>query len=223
MSKPRGKKPQAKAKSEQAVAPVLQDALDATLAGKAEAAVDTLLALLQREPANATARHLLGAQYAKAGRTEEAAMEMAMALELNPGLHLARFQLGLLLCTNGVVDKAAAIWAPLDALGEEHVLQRFKTGMLLMMRERYDDARSALQEARTANLDLPALNGEIDVALQAIAEATGAAQGAALPEAPQVKPPEAKEETKTEEPAEEETGDNEHILVSTYSQSRTLH
>ena len=220
MSKPQADKKTRKPKSgkatvrESSVAALFDGALAASREGRHDAAIETLTAILQRDPKHARARHLLGAEYAQTGKINEAIIEMAVALELEPTMALARFQLGLLLLTSSKRDQAAAVWAPLDTLGAEHVLNLFKIGMLQMADGDFAACRASLTTAVAENTVLPILNDELATALRALdqAESAQATQEAGEPQT-----------IENEADQEAPSGADSHILVSTYAGTTTTH
>ena len=214
MTKPKSAKKPTKAANAK-IEKQFERALAASLKSQPEVAIADLNEVLQRDPYHARARHLLGAEYAQAGKIDDALLEMATALELNPDMPLARFQLGLLLITCARTDDAAKVWAPLDALGADHVLNRFRSGMMQMVQGHFEPARQVLAIAIAENTELPALNREMAIVIDTIDVAI--ADAAKQVQKPVEKPAEMPEEQVAEDP------NAQHILVSSYVQSPTVH
>ena len=101
--------------------------------------------VLEADPENAFAYHMMGGIHASAGNPEEALLAMSQAVELRPDWSEARFQLGLYQLMSGRVKLAETIWEPLDALEEEDPLRLFKRGMLHLVADEWDACIEALE------------------------------------------------------------------------------
>lgn len=150
------------------VSALMAQALHTSERGELEELIALLHQVLALDADHATARHLLGAALAQVGRIDEALVEFQRAVERNPTMAVARFQYGLLLHTAGQLAAARAQWSQLASLGEHHVLNRFATAMEQVTEGRYDEARRVVLVALTDNKDLPVINRDLQVLLEAL-------------------------------------------------------
>ncbi len=146
---------------------------------------------------------LLAAELVHAKELDRAEAAYTAALQLAPDFAIARFQLGLLQFTSARPAVAQATWAPLELLGERNPLRLFKAGLELLAQDRFEEARRFLEEGLSVNPDNPALNRDMQLVLDRIAQVTGSTGPAAGPGAPA--------------PPSHPEG---HFLVSTYRNTR---
>jgi tetratricopeptide (TPR) repeat protein len=107
-----------------------QPALDLA-EGRLDAARDVLRAMLQREPTNLAAAHLLGEVLAREGDLGAAEPLLAHVVAAAPGLHLARLAYALVLQRVGKAAEALAALRPLLAREPRHNRTRMAKGALL--------------------------------------------------------------------------------------------
>jgi tetratricopeptide (TPR) repeat protein len=120
-----------------------------------------LRAAIQREPANAELRYLLGAELAQRREYPEAVAAMHTALDINPKLHFARLQLGLLYLTMSQPDHSLAVWAPLEELDETAALKAFKRGLEALIRDDFPTCIGFLQQGIDLNKHNTTLNDDM--------------------------------------------------------------
>ncbi|HWE44625.1 MAG TPA: tetratricopeptide repeat protein [Caulobacteraceae bacterium] len=95
---------------ESSAASLLDDALSAHARGEADAAADLYAAVIEREPAQATALHNLGVLRADQGRADEALGLIHRAIEAEPGTPEAHANLASLLQRSGRLEEARAAY-----------------------------------------------------------------------------------------------------------------
>lgn len=120
-----------------------------------------LRAAIQREPANAELRYLLGAELAQRREYPAAVAAMHTALDINPKLHFARLQLGLLYLTMSQPDHSLAVWAPLEELDESAALKAFKRGLEALIRDDFPACIGFLQQGIDLNKHNTTLNDDM--------------------------------------------------------------
>jgi tetratricopeptide (TPR) repeat protein len=120
-----------------------------------------LRAAIQRDPANAELRYLLGAELAQLREYPEAVASFQTALEINPKLHFARLQLGLLYMTLAQPDHSLAVWAPLEELDETAALKAFKRGLEALIRDDFPTCIGYLQRGIDLNKHNTTLNDDM--------------------------------------------------------------
>jgi tetratricopeptide (TPR) repeat protein len=177
-----------------AQADYIADLLQRIATAPPDQAAALLLDAAQMHPDDARPLLLLGAEFAQAREYDRAEAAYLAAVQRAPQFAIARFQLGLLQFTSGRPAVATLTWAPLDELPEGEPLRIFKRGIECLARDAFDEARTLLEQGIAANTSNPALNRDMQMLLQRIAQQ----QGSAVPS----------------EEASEETG--AHFLVSAY-------
>jgi tetratricopeptide (TPR) repeat protein len=120
-----------------------------------------LRAAIQRDPANAELRYLLGAELAQLREYPEAVASIRSALEINPKLHFARLQLGLLYMTMAQPDQSLSVWAPLEELDETAALKAFKRGLEALIRDDFPTCIGYLQRGIDLNKHNATLNDDM--------------------------------------------------------------
>jgi Flp pilus assembly protein TadD len=124
--------------------------------------------LLHSYPADPRLHFLKGSLLAALSRFDEALAPFTQAVRLNPQFPIARFQLGLLQLTSGDAAAAAATWAPLEALDPEQPLRLFAEGLLRLAADEFALAEALLRRGVAANAELPPLNRDMQVVLDAM-------------------------------------------------------
>lgn len=157
-------------------------AMQASDCGATQELIGLLEQVLALEPEHAAARHLLAAAFAQIGRIDEALAEFEHALERNPTMAVARFQYGLLLFSSGKMTEARDIWSQLASLGKAHVLNRFAAILECMQEGRLDVARRLALSALADNKDLPVINVDLQLLLDALPPAEDVENVAAMSE-----------------------------------------
>jgi tetratricopeptide (TPR) repeat protein len=183
-----------------------------------------------RADASAQALFLLGSEYAQVGLFAEAAEHMSRALVVSPDLAIARFQLGMLHLTSGQPELAQAVWAPLATLQDGHpqaaYLKPFHRGMEHLIADRFDEALAALSAGVEANLENPALNGDMRKVIDAIQHLPGSAAAAAPTTFPPVAGASGAGETQALAQApglEEDSLEPSHLFINAYTHSGKPH
>jgi tetratricopeptide (TPR) repeat protein len=120
-----------------------------------------LRAAIQRDPANAELRYLLGAELAQLREYPEAVASIRSALDINPKLHFARLQLGLLYMTMAQPDQSLTVWAPLEELDETAALKAFKRGLEALIRDDFPTCIGYLQQGIDLNKHNTTLNDDM--------------------------------------------------------------
>jgi tetratricopeptide (TPR) repeat protein len=120
-----------------------------------------LRAAVQRDPANAELRYLLGAELAQLRAYPEAVDSFRSALEINPKLHFARLQLGLLYLTMAQPEHSLSVWAPLEELDETAALKAFKRGLEALIRDDFPACIGFLQQGIDLNKHNTTLNDDM--------------------------------------------------------------
>jgi tetratricopeptide (TPR) repeat protein len=119
----------------------------------------------ERNPQDAQARYLFGAELAQSGHYERAVTEMKVAVQLQPTLDTAHLQLGLLLLTLARPSEAIAAWQPLDRLDERAALRLFKRGLEALIRDDFALCTQLLTAGIAANTTNPALNRDMNLVI----------------------------------------------------------
>ncbi|MBN1485410.1 MAG: tetratricopeptide repeat protein [Chloroflexia bacterium] len=130
----------------------IQKAVEHLREGRPAEAVETLEALVEREPENAAAYQELAAAQFKLLRFKPAAAAAQRALELDPSLHRPHGILAWIALNRRRYDEAeAALRAQLGALPQDEPGHRAavhnQLGFLYFRRRRYDEAKAALGRA----------------------------------------------------------------------------
>lgn len=120
---------------------------------------------------------LLAAEYVHAGEIDRAEAAYIAALQRAPDLAIARFQLGLLQLTSARPAAAQATWAPLGALPEADPLRLFRDGLEMLAQDRFDEATRLLMQGMARNDTNPALNRDIQMVLDRVAQLAGPGGG----------------------------------------------
>ncbi len=137
-------------------------AIDATKQGDHHAALNYLHEVLDREPSNALALYLLGAEHAELGLYERAIENIEKSLEINPSQQVAQFQLAMLYTQVDLNDRARSTWEELQDKTDMPNLNLFVKGMLLLMDEDFETGIQVLNEGLALETDNPALNRSIE-------------------------------------------------------------
>jgi tetratricopeptide (TPR) repeat protein len=127
-----------------------------------------LRAAIQRDPANAELRYLLGAELAQRREYPEAVAAMHTALEINPKLHFARLQLGLLYLTMSQPDHSLVVWAPLEELEETAALKAFKRGLEALIRDDFPTCIGYLKQGIDLNKHNATLNDDMTLLIERV-------------------------------------------------------
>jgi Flp pilus assembly protein TadD len=125
--------------------------------------------LIIEYPDDGRLHFLRGSLLAGIGRLIEALSALRRAVELVPDMAIARFQLGFFLLTSGEAAEALSVWGPLALLPDSHYLRLFVGGLTHLIRDEFADASRLLEEGIAANEENPALNGDMTLLLQQIA------------------------------------------------------
>jgi tetratricopeptide (TPR) repeat protein len=157
---------------------LLHLALQASKTGQHESCVLLLKRLLAKDPQNARAFYLLGAEHAQIGLYDRAKDEMARAIELSPGMHAARFQLGMLFITSGQVEPALTAFAPLSADSASEPFHSFAKGMEFLAQDAFSECKEALEHGIATNHSNEPLNDDMRKILAAIEAKVDAAVAA---------------------------------------------
>jgi len=126
---------------------------------------------VERNPKDAQARYLFGAELAQAGQYERAVGEIRAAVQLQPSLYTAYLQLGLVLLTLGRPAEASAAWQPLEQLDEQAALRLFKRGLEALIRDDFRLCVQLLTAGIAANTTNPALNHDMSLVIARAREA----------------------------------------------------
>lgn len=140
---------------------LLHIAIEAARRGDHGAAISYLKDGTARSTDNPKLAYLLGAEYAQIGLYDQAEVEMERALQLEPQLFTACFQLGLLQLSRAKLDAAQNTWQRLDALPAENPLQLFRKGLLALAEDKFQEARTLLEQGISANDFSPDLNRDM--------------------------------------------------------------
>lgn len=187
-------------------AELLQLATNASGSGDSGAAIAYLKEAVSRDDASGIAHFLLGAEYAQIKMYDRAISEMEAAIAVDPALAIARLQLGLLWLTSGVGDKAELVLTPLSELPDTEALRFFGGGLCALIKDQFDDAVSNLARGIVLNTSNNALNADMQMMIDRIAEVRAAGEIAPAGEAHK----------------ESEDADNaHHILLSAYTGNTT--
>jgi tetratricopeptide (TPR) repeat protein len=135
-----------------------------------------LRAAINRDPANAELRYLLGAELAQRREYSEAVLQMRTALDINPTLHFARLQLGLLYLTMSQPNDSLAIWAPLEELDEGAALKAFKRGLEALIRDDFSACIGFLQQGIDLNKLNATLNDDMSQLIEKVRDGSVIAQ-----------------------------------------------
>ena len=125
---------------------------------------------------------LRGSMLAGIGRPIEALSSLRRAVELAPDFAIARFQLGFFQLTSGEAADALSTWGPIALLPDGHYLRYFVGGLTHLIRDEFDETIARLEEGIAANVENPALNGDMQLIIDQVravqqanrASATGA-------------------------------------------------
>ena len=124
--------------------------------------------LLRDYPRDATLHFLRGSMLAGLQQYRFAREAMAIALTIAPDYALARFQLGLLELTSGDAGAADVTWRPLDGLGVQNPLRQFAQGLRNLALDRFEEAVAELKAGLSQNADIPPLNADMTMVIEAI-------------------------------------------------------
>ena len=125
----------------------------------------SLNAAVEKFPADARLRFLLGSVLAGEQHYEKALSQLEFAVQLDPGFEIARFQLGSLRFTSGDAEGARHAWAPLAELPDGHQLRCFKNGCEALMEDRFADTANWLTQGIAANAENAHLNHDMQLLL----------------------------------------------------------
>jgi tetratricopeptide (TPR) repeat protein len=134
----------------------------AILAGEDRAAaLSYLQEAASRSDVTASARFLLGMEYAQLGLYERAIAELELSIDLDPTFFIVRFQLGLLWLTSGDAARATLVLNPLTELDSRNALSWFSKGLIDLMNDRFDDVEKNLKRGISLNHENPPLNANM--------------------------------------------------------------
>ncbi|MBC7381184.1 MAG: hypothetical protein H7346_27615 [Burkholderiaceae bacterium] len=163
---------------------LLHLAMHASGQDRHDLAIGYLKQIVHRNPRNAIATYLLGAEHAQIGLYPRAMEEMQRAVDMAPTLYAARLQLGLLYLTSAMVEESVATLAPLQDLGDENFYSCFSQGLQHLIRDEFADCRHWLQKGMGLNDENLALNGDMQRILDALPAEAAAGVGSTTPGAP---------------------------------------
>jgi tetratricopeptide (TPR) repeat protein len=139
--------------------------------------------LIAAYSSDARLHFLRGSMLAGIGRPIEALSSLRRAVELAPDFAIARFQLGFFQLTSGEAADALSTWGPIALLPDGHYLRFFVGGLTHLIRDEFEETIARLEEGIAANVENPALNGDMQLIIdqvRAVQQANGAtASGAA--------------------------------------------
>ncbi|MFN8984474.1 MAG: tetratricopeptide repeat protein [Alphaproteobacteria bacterium] len=127
--------------------PSLQDAIALLQQGQFNAAEETLLALLKRDPRNFDALHLAGVAAVEAGRREEGITRIRRAIAINPRSSAAHNNLGTALMRLGNHQEALASFDRAVAANPQNAQAHHGRGTVLSKLRRHDAAIAAYDAA----------------------------------------------------------------------------
>lgn len=129
--------------------------------------LDRLLARFDGDP---RLHFLRGSMLASIGRPIEALAALKRAVELAPDFAIARFQLGFFQLTSGEAVDALTTWGPIALLPEGHYLRFFVGGLTHLIRDEFPETVARLREGMAVNDENPALNHDMQLIIDKVAE-----------------------------------------------------
>lgn len=125
--------------------------------GRHDDAIGRLKLAIERDPANAKACYLLGAEHAEIGMFDRAIEEMRRAVGLDPTLTTAHFQIGLIYYTKNELEPARVSWSLLDDASNADGMIAFKTALLNIADGQFQSALDQLDRGIAVEGDNAAL------------------------------------------------------------------
>jgi len=136
----------------------LRRALEQERAGHPQAAEELYRAVVQADPSNPDAPHLLGLLALQKGNPQAAVDWISKAIRLSPKTALYQNNLGLAFRALGRLSEAASSFNVAGRLDPRFFDAHFNLGVVLQTLERVDEAIAAYEKALLARKDLGALN-----------------------------------------------------------------
>lgn len=150
---------------------LLHLAIDAAKKGDHHSALSYLHSCIDKEPGNARARFLLGAEYAELRLFDRAIVEYKTSLDMDPSLELAEIQLALLYMVMGSRDLAAAALQKIIQEQDGMVFGDFAKALLLVLEGDQVRARDEIRKISILLEDSSPLKLIVQNVLDALAEA----------------------------------------------------
>ncbi|HEY6927795.1 MAG TPA: hypothetical protein VI653_30245, partial [Steroidobacteraceae bacterium] len=149
-------------------------AIHASSVGNHHACMGYLKEVLQQQPANALALHLLATEHAEIGLYERAIKGMRAALAIDTGLEMVRLQLGMLLLDR---RRPAEAKVELGALAgsRDKALRAYSEAMIALS----DNKLSLAREALTKGLSVPGANPSLQGIMRQVFERLAKSEEAA--------------------------------------------
>lgn len=152
---------------------LIAQGLEASRAGRMEAAIELFTRAGQLAPASGVPDFLIGSEHAAAGNVEQAEVAFARALLLAPDFALARYQLGLLQFTSQRAAMAVLTWQPLFALPAGDPLGHFVRGFEALARDDFAAAVNHYREGLACNDINQAMAADIRRVVEAVEQLPG--------------------------------------------------
>ena len=127
--------------------PLLRQALTLYRAGRPAEAGALFRQVLERDPGNADALHMLGVMACQAGDPGQGSALIGRAIEASPGMVAAHNSLGIALQQLGRIDEALASYDSAIRLRPDYAFAHYNRGNALFERRRFEDALASFDLA----------------------------------------------------------------------------
>ena len=131
------------------MSPLIRNALDHHQRGRLDEASRLYVEILEKEPRNFDALHLLGVLRAQQGRNQEGMALLKSALAIDPGNIGAMVNLGPVLVSLGQIEEAVVTYDQVLALKPVFFEALFNRGIALAQLSRFEDAVTSYDRALT--------------------------------------------------------------------------
>ncbi len=148
------------------VQPQLQEALAHHRAGRFGAAAQIYTQILERDPGQVDALHLLGVVCHRLGQAGQAVQLIARAIAIKPDFAAAHGNLGNVLRSQGKLDEATAAFRTAIALQPDIVEAHNNLGAVLHQQGKLDEAAASFERALILRPDYAEPLGNLAVILQ---------------------------------------------------------
>jgi len=135
------------------VAQTVQAAVDAHRAGQLQQAMMLYQQVLQADPRNLDALHMLGVAAYQTGQLDAAADLIGKAIAVKPSLARAHLNLGNVLKDQGRLDEAAASYRRVLSLAPDLVDAHRGLGDILSLQQQWEEAAASYRRVLQANPD----------------------------------------------------------------------